>query len=372
MDAILRDLSNIGDPRVLMLLVGAAAMAVGLVAHAILFAVLRRLARLSVVASEMVRFVKRPARLLIPLFALRLAMELSPGMPEIGVGVQASVTLLVVAAVTWLAARTIAGVSAGVIALNPLDAGDNLDARRVQTQTRVLARIAKSFVVLIGLASALMVFPGVRQLGASLLASAGVVGLVAGIAARSVLGNLIAGLQIALTQPIRLDDVVVIDGEWGRIQEIGSTFVVVRIWDDRRLVVPLQWLIEHPFQNWTRTSSQLLGTVTLWVDYRVPMAPLREALERICRGAPEWDGRVAQIDVVEAGERALNVRALISAADSSKAWDLRCKVREGLIDFLQRQYPDALPRIRTEWIGAGTQADATAAASAAGGEPGPR
>jgi len=163
-----------------------------------------------------------------------------------------------------------------------------------------------------------------------------------------VLGSLIAGLQIALTQPIRLDDVVIIEGEWGRIEEITATYVVVKIWDERRLVVPLQWVIEHPFENWTRREAQLFGTVFLWLDYRVPLAPLRAELERVCDSAPEWDGRVALLQVVETSERAMQVRALVSSADASKGWDLRCRVREALIDFLQRQVPDGLPRLRAE------------------------
>jgi small-conductance mechanosensitive channel len=155
-------------------------------------------------------------------------------------------------------------------------------------------------------------------------------------------------LQIALTQPIRLDDVVIIENEWGRIEEITATYVVVKIWDERRLVVPLQWIIQNPFQNWTRTGSQLLGTVFLWVDYRVPLAPLRAELEGVCNDAPEWDRRVAILQVTEASERGIQLRALVSASDASKAWDLRCRVREALIDFLQREHPESLPRVRAE------------------------
>ena len=244
--------------------------------------------------------------------------------------------------------RAASGLAEAVVRLHPSDVGDNLQARRIQTQTRVLARTVMFFVLLIGAASALMTFPAMRQIGTSLLASAGVAGLVAGIAARPVLGNLIAGLQIALSQPIRLDDVVIIEGEWGRIEEITSTYVVVKIWDERRLVVPLQWVIENPFQNWTRTGSQLLGTVFLWVDYRVPLAPLRAELERVCALRPGVGRPGGWLQVVEASERGMQVRALVSAADASKAWDLRCRVREALIDFLQRECPEALPRLRAE------------------------
>jgi small-conductance mechanosensitive channel len=254
----------------------------------------------------------------------------------------------VIASLTWFAMRAIGALAQAIVQTHPTNVSDNLEARRVQTQTRVLARTVMFVVLVIGLGAGLMTFPGVRQIGASLLASAGVAGLVAGIAARPVLGNLIAGLQIAMTQPLRLDDVVIIEGEWGRIEEITATYVVVKVWDERRLVVPLQWVIEHPFQNWTRREAQLLGAVMLWIDYRVALAPLRAELERICASAPEWDGRVALLQVVDTNERAMQVRALVSAANASKSWDLRCRVREALIDFLQRQEPDALPRIRAE------------------------
>lgn len=212
----------------------------------------------------------------------------------------------------------------------------------------MLARTLDSIVVLIGGAMMLMTFPAVRQVGASLLASAGVLGIIAGLAARPVLGNMIAGLQIGLTQPIRLDDVVIVENEWGTIEEITSTYVVVRIWDQRRLVVPLAHWIEKPFQNWTRNSSELIGTVFLWVDYRMPLEPLRQELQRVCEAHPLWDKRVALLQVTDTTERAMQLRALVTAASSPAAWDLRCAVRESLIDFVQREYPQFLPTVRTQ------------------------
>jgi small-conductance mechanosensitive channel len=194
----------------------------------------------------------------------------------------------------------------------------------------------------------LMAFPGMRQVGTSLLASAGVAGIVVGFAARPVLSNLIAGLQIALTQPMRIDDVLIVNGEWGRVEEIRGAYVVLRIWDERRLVIPLQWFTENPFENWTRTTSSLLGTVFLWLDFRVPLEPLRAELQRIVQEAPQWDGRVAIIQVTDTNERAMQIRVLVSAADSGQAFDLRCRVREGLLGFVQREYPDGLPRLRAE------------------------
>src|SRR5690606_30449833 len=238
-----------------------------------------------------------------------------------------------------------------VEALRPVDVADNLTARRVQTQTRVITRLVMGFIALVGVALILMTFPSIRQLGTSLLASAGLAGIAAGFAARPILGNLLAGLQIAFSQPIRLDDVVIVEGEWGRVEEITGTYVVVRIWDQRRLVVPLQWWIEHPFQNWTRHSADLLGTVFLWMDYRMPLAPLREALQRVCEGSPLWDGRVCLVQVTDFSERAMQLRCLVSTTDSGKGWDLRCLVREELMSVMQRDYPAYLPQLRAQLDG---------------------
>jgi small-conductance mechanosensitive channel len=316
--------------------------------------VIRRAARRSVAAQKVAAAARAPAHWVLPLAALGFLWQ---GAPEDLVRlatVQRVTTMLTIAALTWLAVRCIAAFGQAVIEAHPVTAEDNLDARRIQTQTRVLSRTISGLVLIVGAALMLMSFPAVRQVGTSLLASAGLVGIVAGFAARPVLGNLIAGLQIGLSQPIRLDDVVVVEGEWGVIEEITGTYVVVRIWDQRRLVVPLQWWVEHPFQNWTRSSAELIGTVFLWVDYRMPLAPLREALARACKASPDWDGRLALLQVTETNERAMQLRALVTSATSPKNWDLRCFVREQLVGFVQREYPQYLPRLRAEtsWEGA--------------------
>lgn len=256
--------------------------------------------------------------------------------------------LALIAAMTWLGVRCVRAVSHTIIDLNPADSPDNLQARRIQTQTKVLGRTVMVMIILVGTGTALMTLPILRQIGTSLLASAGVAGLVVGFAAKPVLGNLLAGMQIALTQPIRLQDVVIVQNEWGHIEEITGTYVVVRIWDQRRMVVPLQWFIENPFQNWTRTSSDILGTVLLWVDYRMPLDPLRKEAERICKSAPEWDGRLCLVQVVEASEHAMQLRVLISAGNAGQSWDLRCRLREELLYFIQREYPEYLPKIRAD------------------------
>ncbi|MDE0854538.1 MAG: mechanosensitive ion channel, partial [Nevskia sp.] len=246
------------------------------------------------------------------------------------------------------AARCVAAAATALVSLNPYEAEDNLQARRILTQARVLSRSLIFLIVLIGVSLALMTFPTVRHLGTSLLASAGVVGLVVGLAAKSVLGNLLAGLQLALTQPIRFDDVLVVQGEWGRVEEITGTYVVLRLWDERRLVVPLQWFIENPFANWTRTTSRIIGSVFWWVDYGAPLEPLRAELKRICEAAPEWDGRLCLLQVTDTSDKSMQLRALVTSLNSDRNWDLRCKVREGLIAHMQREYPQHLPRLRLE------------------------
>lgn len=310
--------------------------------------VVRRMAQRAPTVASVARSIEVPAHLALYLVALGLAWQQRPDDFVWVSGVERFLTLLFIGMLTWLLARVVHGVARGVVDANPLAVADNLAARRIQTQTQVLSRTVQGMVVLIGLSLMLMTFPAVRQIGTSLLASAGVVGIVAGFAARPVLGNLIAGLQIGLSQPIRIDDVVIVENEWGVIEEITGTYVVVRIWDQRRLVVPLQYWIEKPFQNWTRSTSELIGTVFLWVDYRMPLAPLREALKAACENSPHWDKRLALLQVTEAGEKAMQLRCLVTAASAPAAWDLRCHVREHLIDFIQREYPGFLPRHRAE------------------------
>jgi small-conductance mechanosensitive channel len=256
--------------------------------------------------------------------------------------------VLTIAAITWLATSAIRGAADGVIERHPSGVADNLAARRVQTQTRVLSRIASGAVLVAGLAFILMTFPKARQLGASLLASAGVAGLVAGIAARSVFSNLLAGLQIALAQPMRIDDVLVVEGEWGRVEEITASYVVLKLWDERRLIVPLGWFIDHPFQNWTRRSAEILGTVLLWVDYTLPVEAVRAETQRLCERSPKWDRRVCVVQVTDVSESSMQLRILVSSADSGANFDLRCELRESLIRFIRHEYPQALPRLRAE------------------------
>ncbi|WP_084417781.1 mechanosensitive ion channel family protein [Henriciella litoralis] len=227
-----------------------------------------------------------------------------------------------------------------------IDVDDNLEARRIATKLDVMRRVIVVVGAIATLASALVVVPWARQLGVSLLASAGIIGIAVGLAARPVLSNLIAGIQIAFTQPIRIEDAVVVENEWGWIEEIDLFYVVIRIWDRRRLIVPLTYFIEKPFQNWTRKSGTIIGSVFWYLDYRAPIAAMREKLEEICKSTDLWDGEVVNLQVSETDKTSIQVRALATASTSPRAWDLRCYIREQMINWLQAEHPEAFPRFR--------------------------
>ena len=326
----------------------ALAVAVGLVAYYAARPIVARVTRRSRVLGAVLVRMHTPLRWVLPLIALQLVWQ---AVPESLAGIEAVRQVnevLLIAALTATAIGAVRGVADSVALLHPHDVADNLEARSILTQTRVLSRIAIGVILFAGVAFILMTFPRARQFGTSLLASAGLSALVLGLAARSVIGNLLAGLQIALSQPIRLDDVLIVEKEWGRVEEITGTYVVLKIWDERRLVIPLQWFIEHPFQNWTRTSSQIIGSVFLWVDYTTELEPLRAEATRLARSSKDYDGRVCLLQVVDTNERAMQLRLIVSSPSAGQNWDLRCLLREGLIGFLQRTQPHALPRVRAE------------------------
>jgi small-conductance mechanosensitive channel len=247
-----------------------------------------------------------------------------------------------------------------------LTAANNVQARRIHTQTHFLRRILIGFIVIIDFGCILWTFPDPQlwHYGSGLIASAGLASLVLATAAKSTVANLLAGLQIAFTEPIRLDDVVIVEGEWGRIEEITTSYVVIRIWDLRRLIVPLSYFIEHPFQNWTREQSDLLGTAFLYIDYSIPVAALREHFAKVLAASPLWDGRVCSTQVTNLSEHTMEIRCLLSARNSSEQFDLRCLVREEMINFIQQNYPEAFPRTRFASVsgnsGSGTSVAKTA------------
>ena len=297
-----------------------------------------------------VKYASNAALVLLPLLALLVVI---PGMP-LGAATLSGLAhvagLALIAAIGWQLVKLMSAIDSYIAVRHPVARTDLL-SHRLGTQVQVLRHIATVVIIVLTVSVMLMTFPSIRHLGESLFASAGLAAIVAGIAARSTLSNLLAGVQIAFTQPIRLEDAVVVEGEWGWIEEITTTYVVVRVWDLRRLVLPLSYFIEKPFQNWTRQSSDLLGTVFLYADYTVPVHEVREELHRVLQTSGLWDGKAWGLQVTSLSERAVELRALMSAPGSSEAWDLRCHVREKMVEFLQENYPHCLPRSRAELAG---------------------
>jgi small-conductance mechanosensitive channel len=289
-----------------------------------------------------------PMRLLLPLLGAHAALPiLRPVVPPplLAVG-DLVLHLVLIAAVAWVLIAVTSAFEDVVIRRFDVGVADNLRARRVRTQVGVLRRVLVIGIAIFALAAALSRVRGLEAVGTGLIASAGVIGIIVSIAAQRPLGNLVAGVQLALTQPIRVEDAVVVEGEWGTVEEITLTYVVVRIWDARRLVLPISHFFERPFQNWTRTSAQIIGTVFWHVDYAAPIDAIRGACEQAVRASPHWDGRVCRLDVTDAREKTIELRAIMSAANASQTWDLRCEVREAVLRFIQERHPEALPRTR--------------------------
>jgi small-conductance mechanosensitive channel len=334
------------DPWTIATVAAVAAVIGGLVAHRVGGAILRRATRKAPLLHAIVEAIEPPASIALPLFALQAVWEGAPDeLAHVAAARHVNGVLLILA-MTWLAMAAVSGLAQGVMARYPTNIADNLQARRIETQARILSRTAMTVILIAGASIALMSFPGARHVGASLLASAGVIGLVAGLAARPVFSNLIAGLQLAIAQPIRIGDVLKVKDDWGTVEEITGTYVVLRVWDDRRQIIPLTWFIENPFENWTRTTSDLQGTVLLRLNYATPIPPLREHARKIVEAAPEWDKRVCAVQVEDTTEGAIVVRILVSAWHPQQLWDLRCRVREDMLAWLAREYPQYIPPMR--------------------------
>ena len=332
-------------------LIAILAIASGIIVHAVFTFFLKRWHRRRSEEGALrleIGHLTAPLRFLFPAAVLAVVLPFLVFPPKVTALLQHAIVLWIIAGLSWLAVRIVYIIRDIILGRYDIDEKDNLRARRLYTQIRVIQRVVTAVIVIIAISAMLMTFAEVRKLGVSLLASAGVIGIILGLAAQKTLGNLFTGIQIAMAQPIRLDDVVIVENEWGRIEEITLTYVVVRIWDLRRLIVPITYFVENPFQNWTRISADLLGTVFIYADYRLPVQPVRDELKRILDSSPLWDKKVWNLQVTDASDRTMQLRALMSAGDSSSAWDLRCAVREKLIDFLQKNYPDYLPRVRLE------------------------
>lgn len=333
----------------LALIAGALALALGL--HAIVVrAVKRGLEHRSEFARSLLIRTSAPSRLALMVAALSWALKIAP-ITDRAERLLLHVLLIAFIVLVGWAVMTAADIGTALyLRKHRTDVADNLQARKMMTQARILRRLLNVTVLIITAALVLMTIPGVKQLGVSLLAAGGAAGIIVGLALQPVLSNLLAGVQIAFTQPIRIDDAVVIQNEFGHVEEIRSTYVVVRLRDDRRLIVPLKFFLDQPFQNWTRESAALIAEVMLLVDQRVPVPDLRATVETAAKTWPDWDGRLLKVEVHDVRERSLEIRCRISARNSSEAVALKSHVREQVIGWLQREYPASLPRNGVEFM----------------------
>jgi len=333
------------------LIVTAIAVAVALVLHRQLFALARRALRTQHPYLDSILIqMHGPLRLAFVLFALNVAAGVAPIGPPLGTVIAKVLQVAFIALLGWMAV-TVANIGSGIYLYRfNIETDDNLLARKHVTQVRILRGALNTLIVVIASAAALMTFEQVRQVGVSLFASAGIAGIVAGLAARPMLSNLIAGLQLAITQPIRIDDAVIVEGEFGNIEEITSTYVVVRLWDWRRMIVPLTNFIEKPFQNWTREGSQLIGSVMFYLDHTTSVDGVRNKVKEIVSASNVWDRQVVAVQVTDCRDDCIELRILASASSAGKAFDLRCEIREKLLGYLQSEQPNALPRRRQQLV----------------------
>jgi small-conductance mechanosensitive channel len=342
----------------------AGAVILAFVVASVLAVLFRTLARRWELASELAHRARRPLRALLTVVAVWVAIRLSTEPASWTPGVEHALTIALIIALAWLLGQLAFVVEDAVAARYRIDVADNRHARRVRTQVQVLRRVTAVVIVLVAVAAVLFTFPGMRTIGTSLLASAGLVSIIAGLAAQSSLANLFAGMQLAFTDAIRVDDVVIAAGEWGRIEEITMTYVVVHVWDDRRLVLPSTYFTTTPFENWTRRAAALLGTVEIDVDWTVPVEDMRAEMNRLLDETDLWDKRARVLQVTEATGGFVRVRALASAQDAPTLFDLRCYLREGLVAWL-RDTQVGLPRTRLQSLpapGARPQGEAQPAA----------
>ena len=320
---------------------------IGWAANQIVFSLLKfAVRRKDVFWRGIVLRARLKVRIAVMIIAMALAVTVSPLAPEPSLVIRQGLLVGFILTIGWIINGAVEMWVVVYLRRFNMAAEDNLLARKHVTQARILQRVATLLIGVVTLGLALMTISAVRQWGLSLLASAGVVGIVAGLALQPFLTNLVAGIQIATTQPIRLDDAVIVEGEWGTVEEITSTYVVVKLWDWRRMVLPLSYFITAPFQNWTRETSRLIGTAMLYVDYAAPMDRLRAELERICRASALWDGDVVNLQVTDITDRVAQVRCLASARSAPVAFDLRCEIREKMLAFMRDQCPEALPKDR--------------------------
>lgn len=321
---------------------------VGSLLYGILFMVSKRFAKGGdeALLQQIRRRLKWPGYILLMLVISTVNLYIISPDENVYYGVKHLLTIFYIVNISWILVHVIKLFKHFILGKYDIHTKDNLKARKVYTQFRIIERILIVIVVVVAFSVSLMTFESIRNIGISIFASAGVAGVILGLAAQKVIGGILAGFQIAITQPIRLGDAVIVENEWGWIEEINLTYVVIKVWDWRRLVVPTTYFIEKPFQNWTRNTAHIMGTVFLYTDYTVPFNALRDALTRLLKASEYWDGEVNVMQVTEAKERSVEIRMLMSAVDSPTAWNLRVEIREKLIEFIQQNYPESLPHTR--------------------------
>lgn len=336
-------------------------LALGLGVKALLFAGLRAYDRRedSTAARSLTLHLSATSAFFFPVLAWSVLLPLLPLPPKPFEVLRRMVEFMLILSFAWGLIKTMDVAQDLIQRHYQFGTGDNLRARKLFTQLQFIKKVAVGLIGLVAVGLVLMSFETVRRLGTGLLTSAGIASVIVGFAAQRSISNLLAGFQIAFTQPIRIDDVLVVEGEWGRVEEITFTYVVLNIWDERRLVLPLNYFIEKPFQNWTRNSARLTGTVFIYADYNAPVEALRVELRRLLESHPLWDQRVCVLQVTDSKEHTLELRSLVSAANAGALFDLRCFVREHLVAFLQANYPESLPRTRA-LIQGGSPAQASA------------
>lgn len=341
------DFDKYGQQVIFTIVIVATSLLLGFVTYRVTYLTLRKvLIKMKIDTHEVLFRIKVPMAIIFMLTGFFLIVPFTNTLISDANHLNHFVSLVIVFSVAWLLIQVIAILKHSAIKKYDINISDNLKARKVITQYNILERVSIFMIILLAVGIGLMTFDSIRRIGVSLLASAGIAGIILGFAAQRLIATILAGLQIAITQPIRFEDVVIVENEWGWIEEITLTYVVVRIWDKRRLVLPTTYFIEKPFQNWTRTSADILGTVFLYADYRLPVDAVREELQSLLKKTDLWDGKVGIVQVTNATEKTMELRILVSATTSPRAWDLRVYLREHLIAFMQQKYPHCLPKSR--------------------------
>lgn len=298
------------------------------------------------IVRSIIRRVNKPLSWFLPLFVLNLLLPLMDLTTKQETIVSKLLTISLIISFSTVLVAIVKIAEDVFYHIYDLNKADNLRERKIRTQLQFVRKMVISLIVVLALGAILLSFSSLRRIGTGLLTGVGISGIIVGLAAQRSLGNLLAGLQIAFTQPMRLDDVLIVEGEWGRVEEITLTYVVLHIWDQRRLILPINYFIEKPFQNWTRTSAEIFGTIFLHLDYKAPFDEIRAEFKRVLDANELWDKKAGTMQITGSTDQTVEVRLLVSAVNAGTVFDLRCFIREHMIGFIQKNHPEALPRTR--------------------------